>query len=253
VRAEASSPLTVTSELVAGSAVLTVGGVLDSTTYLALRDAIIKPALADPTAVIVDASALAVPAPSAWAVFTSARWHVGTWPEVPIVLVSAHAAGREAAIRNGVARYVPVYATTDDAIAALAHKAIPPTRRRARTTLPAAVDSLKRSRAMVQEYLTAWALTEFIPVAKVVVTAFVENALQYTDSAPNLRLETDGTTVTVAVEDFSHRIPGRREVPGDAHWTSGLCIVAALSRVWGNAPSSSGKTVWAVIGPENVL
>ena len=34
---------------------------------------------------------------------------------------------------------------------------------------------------------------------------------------------------------------------------SGLAIVSALSRAWGSTPTSSGKTVWAVIGPENQL
>lgn len=34
---------------------------------------------------------------------------------------------------------------------------------------------------------------------------------------------------------------------------SGLAIVAALSRAWGSSPTSSGKTVWAIIGPENQL
>jgi hypothetical protein len=34
---------------------------------------------------------------------------------------------------------------------------------------------------------------------------------------------------------------------------SGLKIVGALCRAWGNAPTPTGKTVWAVIGPENKL
>ena len=34
---------------------------------------------------------------------------------------------------------------------------------------------------------------------------------------------------------------------------SGLAIVAALSRDWGSTPTASGKTVWAIIGPENQL
>jgi hypothetical protein len=214
---------------------------------------IIKAALAVPAAVIVDVTRLAVPAPSAWAVFTSARWHVATWPEVTIMLACGHVAGREAATRNGVARYVPVYATVEDAIAALSQRDALNTRRRARVDLPASNAGLDRSRQTVQEWLTAWALTEFIPVAKVVVTALVENVLQHTDSAPNLRLETDGTTVTVAVEDFSHRAAALCEARGDVSRPSGLKIVAAMTRVWGNAPSSSGKTVWAVIGPENLL
>ena len=82
---------------------------LDTTTYRSLRDHIIKAALEEPAVVIIDVSYLLVPAESAWAVFTSARWHVGRWPDVPIMLVCEHSAGRSAITRNGVARYVPVY------------------------------------------------------------------------------------------------------------------------------------------------
>ncbi|MGY4648744.1 STAS domain-containing protein [Mycobacterium sp. URHB0021] len=253
MRAEAPSPLTVTASTEAGATVLAADGVLDSTTYMTLRDAIIKAALAQPCAVIVDVTGLAVPAPSAWAVFTSARWHVGRWPEVPIMLVCAHAAGREAVRRNGITRYVPIYAETDRAVKALSEQDAPPSRRRARARLPASSTSLRRARRVTDEWLTEWSLTEFIPVTRVIVTTFIENVLEHTESAPNLRLETDGTTVTVAVEDTSHAAAGLREEPDCPGRPSGLSIVAALSRVWGNAPNSSGKTVWAVVGPENIL
>lgn len=103
-------------------------------------------------------------------------------------------------------------------------------------------------------WLTAWSLTDLIPVTKIVVTAFVENVLQHTDSMPMIRLETDGAAVFVAVADSSHR---RAEICEAASMAgsppSGLHIVSALCRAWGNAPTSSGKTVWAVIGPENRL
>jgi hypothetical protein len=87
----------------------------------------------------------------------------------------------------------------------------------------------------------------------VVVTAFVENVLQHTDSRPGVRLEYDGSAVTVAVSDASHLPAGLREEPKSYAAPSGLHIVSALSRAWGNAPTSSGKTVWAVIGKENRL
>src|SRR2546421_12913914 len=98
---------------------LTVDGVLDSSTYLQLRDAIIKAALDQPRAVIVNVDALDVPAPSAWAVFTSARWHTSTWPDVPILLVCSHPARRTIIKRNGVTRYVPVHSNIETAMAAL--------------------------------------------------------------------------------------------------------------------------------------
>ena len=105
----------------------------------------------------------------------------------------------------------------------------------------------------MEEWLTAWSHTDLIPTAKVVVTTFVENVLQHTDSQPAVRLETDGSTVTVAVADGSRQPPGLSENSMAADRPSGLKIVAALCRMWGNAPTPSGKTVWAVIGPENRL
>jgi hypothetical protein len=247
------SALSITADAPAPVAVLTVTGVLDGTTYLRLRDAIIKAALDEPTAVIVNVSALSVPAPTAWSVFTSARWHVSTWPDVPLYLVCAHQDGRDAIVRNGITRYVPVHPSIDGAFEALAERQPGTSRRRARAQLPASLDSLRRSREVVSECFTAWCLPEFIPVAKVVVTAFVENVLLHTDGEPQVRLETDGATVTVAVEDNSQKLAGLREDPTGTNRPSGLGIVAALCRVWGSAPTASGKTVWAVIGPENRL
>jgi hypothetical protein len=251
--AEAASALSVTVEAMTDVTVLKANGVLDSTTYLSLRDAIIKAALAEPAAVIVDVTDLIVPAPSAWAVFTSAHWHVGTWPETPITLVCAGAAGRDAVRRNGVTRYIPIYPTIEHAILATSQRDVQHGRRRARGHLPADHTSLWRSRRLVEGWLSAWSLEELIAVTNVVVTALVENVLQHTDSAPNVRLETDGVTVTVAVEDGSHRLAELPEGSDGKHLPSGLSIVAALSRVWGNAPTPTGKTVWAVLGPENRL
>jgi anti-anti-sigma factor len=244
------SELAVSANTVGVAVVLTVTGTLDATTYLLLRDTIIKAALDEPKAVIVDIGGLEICTDSALAVFTSARWQVSRWPEVPIVLVSEHEAVRRAIVRNGVSRYIPVHPTVS---AAMSEPARTPLRRRVRASLPAETASLWRSRDVVSECLTDWSQDGLIPVAKVIVTALVENALAHTDSAPSLRVETDGITVTVAVEDSSHTPPSVVETrPGPAP-PSGLRIVAALSRSWGNSPTPSGKTVWATVGPENRL
>ncbi len=230
---------------------LAVRGVLDSTTYLFLRDRIIKAALDEPIAVVVDVNELGVPAQSAWAVFTSAAWHVGRWPEIPIFLVCNDAAARRTIVHNGVARYVPVLSTVDEALGVLRHAGPPPYRRRARAELPASIASLRRSRELVTEWLSAWGQDDFIPIAKVIVTAFVENVLRHTDSSPNVRVEAAGDTVTIAVADGNPSPAGVRE-PRSSHETpTGLRMVTALCRNWGNAPTPAGKTVWAVIGPEN--
>lgn len=232
---------------------LTVDGVLDSSTYLKLRDCIIKAALDEPRVVVVDVTALEVPAPSAWSVFTSARWHISTWPDVPISLVCAHAGGRADIARNGVTRYVPVYPSIDAALDAVDDDD-QRGRRRHRAELPATLGSLRRARELVAESLAAWSRTQLIPVATVIVNVFVENVLQHTTSSPVLWLETNGVAVTIAVEDDSSAPAVRREDPdrgGDR--VSGLAIVTAVSRIWGNTPTPPGKVVWAVVGPENQL
>ncbi|MGE2713980.1 STAS domain-containing protein [Mycolicibacterium litorale] len=250
--ADCTRPLSVTAEAVGDHTLLTVVGELDSTTYRELRDHIIKVALDEPMAVLIDMSGLTVTVESALAVFTSARWHVTRWPEVALALICRHSAGRSAVRRNGVTRYVPVYATVDEAVAAVAADHPLRHRRRAKVQLPAAKSSLCRARDMVDEWLTAWSREELIPVAKIVVTTFVENVLQHTDSDPGVRLEASDGTVTVAVADES-RVPAAVREPEDADRPSGLKIVAAMCRMWGVAPTLTGKTVWAVIGPENKL
>ncbi|ORW02901.1 STAS domain-containing protein [Mycobacterium kyorinense] len=248
-----ASELTVSEHTAGTVCLLTIEGVLDSRSYLKLRDAVIKAALDEPRAVLVDVDALDVPASSAWSVFTSARWHVSTWPDVPIVLVCSHAGRRAAIAHTGVTRYVALHASAEAALNALAGEGLV-VRQRARVELPASLASLRRARELVAEYFAAWSQEELISVATVVVNVFVENVLQHTISAPVLILESDESTVTVSVQDCSGTPASRHEDASHGpHRVSGLAIVSALCRAWGSTPTPSGKTVWAVVGPENLL
>jgi anti-anti-sigma factor len=233
--------------------ILVVGGTLDSSTYRCLRDAVIKAALDEPLAVIVDVNRLSVPSASAWSVFTSARWHVSIWPDVPILLVCAQPQVRRAITVGDVARYLSVHPTWESALDALLGQSLP-VRRQARSELPITRVSVVLARALITDWLTGWDKGELIPVAVTVATVFVENVLDHTDSAPVLIVELNQDTVTIAVEDGSEYLPGRHE---DAHCgteiASGLAIVSALCRAWGATPTSWGKTVWALVSRENRL
>ncbi len=233
--------------------VLVMDGVLDSSTYRCVRDTVIKAALDEPRAVIVDVNGLSAPSASAWTVFTCARWHVSVWPDVPILLVCAAPRVRRAIAAGGVPRYVPVHPTREVALDAVRGRSLH-LRRRARTKLPRSGGSVALARGAVTDWLTEWNSAELIPVAATVATIFVENALDHTESAPALIVESHRGTVTVAVEDGSADVPAQRE---DGHRgaeiISGLAIVAALCRAWGSTPTPSGKTVWAVVGRENRL
>ena len=234
--------------------VLKVAGVLDETTHRSLRDAIIDAALDEPSAVLIDVNELFVPSESGWSVLTSAHWYVSTWPDVPILLVCARPQRRLAIARCGVARYVPVYPTDESALGTVAGGSLHRRRRRARTQLPVDAVSIGLARGSIADRLTAWSQGDLIPVASTVATIFVENVLAHTDSAPILIVESYQDTVVVAVEDGS-RIPAGRHEDTDhgAEGVSGLAIVSALCHAWGSIPTSTGKTVWALVGRDSHL
>lgn len=249
---ESISSLTITSKVVTASCFLTVTGVLDSTTYLPLRNAIIKAALDEPQAVVVDVTDLVVPTETALAVFTSASWHIRRWPDVPLMLVCEHARGRESLRRNGITRCATVHDCFESAEIALSLAASARGRRRARIELSPSPGSLNQARLFANDCFASWDTLELLPTANVVITALLENAFQHTSGRASLRLETNGEAVTVAIEDTSTAFAGVRERP-EGEELSSLQIIDALCRMWGNAPTPAGKTVWAVVGPENRL
>ena len=236
-----------------GEHTLHCSGELDGVSYRTLRDSVVKTALDEPRVVIVDVNELRVPGASAWSVFSSARWHVRIWPDVPILLVCTNDATRQLIRRRGITRYVPAFATAQEALQSLGDE-WPRPRRQARAELPPHVSSIIDAQRLVGGWLSGWSCTPLIPVAAMVATAFVENVLRHTDSAPTLRVEYDGHLVAVAVEDAS-TVPAQRreEARGGTSQLSGLAIVTALTRGWGNLPTPTGKIVWASVGPENVL
>ena len=250
--AESSGSLAVESRTDESVAVLAVDGVLDAANSAALRERIIKATFDETSAVVVNVSALSVPDESAWSMFISAHWQVRAKPHVPIVLVCSRRASRDALTRAGVTHFLPVFPSEKAALKALGQRGRH-TILRADAQLPTDLTSLRESRRLVREWLTAWSQPMLIPVALVVVNVFVENVLEHTASIPVIRIETQNDAAAIGVSDASNAPALRLPSPSVGIDVSGLAIVDALSRAWGSTPTSSGKTVWAVIGPENQL
>ncbi len=234
---------------VADACVLTAYGLLDDSTYLPLRDAIVKAALDEPVSVVVDITALSVRNDAALAVFTSARWQVSEWPDIPIGLVCAHDYRLNALRHNAITRYVPVFPTVQLAVTDLAADALRRYRRRVRVELPPLTSSSARSRQLTAQWLTAWSRTDFITAVSVIGTELVEIALTKSDGPVALRLETDGSTMAVAVQFTRSASVVRREAVDGV--VSELDLIAASCRVWGSHSGADGDIVWAVLGPEN--
>lgn len=233
------------TEVRRGVVVLRLAGTLNDRTYQQVRDAVINVAVDAAAPVIVDVNGLDGGDDGAWVVFTSARWHVKQWPEVPIALVSGDPAVR--ARLADLSDYVPVYADVPAAAAAIGDG----TRRyrhRARESFDAHPASVNAALISVHEHLVAWSMRDKIPVACTVTTVFAENALSHTGGGFDLRLEGAGNELVVAVSDSSRASAVRRERPA-GRCPGGLDIVSSLCGRWGNTPAPSGKTVWARIGP----
>jgi hypothetical protein len=243
------SDLRFVAQDVGDARVLTLKGELDATTYLATRDVILKAVLDEPRVVVVDVTELTVREDPAWAVFTSVRWETAEWPDVPIGLVSANLQDRNTVHRNGITRYVPMHAAVDSAITELTSDGQRRYRRRVRASIPPERSSIRRCRHLTAQWLAEWSRSDFTHAVSLVATELVEAALAATDTDFALRVETDGSTVSVAVQHVGIANPVRRKALDDN--VSGLDLVAANSRAWGTYVTPSGNTIWAVVGPEN--
>lgn len=227
---------------------VTLRGTLDSSTYRQVRDRVITSALEGPDVVLVDVEELCVECDSAWTAFASARWYVSTWPGVPVMLVCSDP-DRRARI-SATAHTLPVHPTAPTDFDGPRRRPL----QRNCIELPADEHSLRGARVLVTRWLTDWGRSQSALTAATVATILVENTLRHAGGAPRLVVEAFPDVVAVAVSDDSHLPAVRHEdAKGGAHTVSGLAIVAALSRAWGSTPMAGGKTVWALLGPENHL
>jgi hypothetical protein len=216
-------------------------GVLDLTTYVPLRDKLLKCAVEEPRAVVVDVDALEVPTDAVLAVFSAVGVKVSEWPGVPILLVAADAGDRAKLARCAVSRYVPVHANIAEALAAVDD---PPARRRVLVQLPHRPTSAMSARQFVQYTCTRWRCNQITADATLAASELVENAVQHTGSEPRLRLELRSRRLTLAVYDDDPRPLPRHSGAEQL----GLFIVDRLSTAWGCMPTlAGGKVVWAVL------
>jgi anti-sigma regulatory factor (Ser/Thr protein kinase) len=242
------TPLRIGHRLQDGVTVVVPDGVLDLVSYGQLRDALIKYALEVPRAVVVDVGSLHVPTSPTLAVFSAVWMRVSEWPGVPMMIVAADPEDRQRLARNGINRYVPVYADLDDALRALDASLL---RRRVIMDLIGPVKSSLVARRFVERTCRGWSCgTQLTEDAVLVVNALVENAIRHAPGEPSVRLELRPGVLTVAVYDdgppFTRPDAAGPQVP----LRLGLMLVEGLASAWGCARLPFGrKAVWAALRP----
>ncbi|GLZ41122.1 hypothetical protein Acsp05_47460 [Actinokineospora sp. NBRC 105648] len=219
-------------------------GVLDISTYATLRDILLKCAIDQPRAVVVDLGSLEISGESLLSVFATVWLRTCDWPGVPLLLAACPPELHGTALH----RYVAFHDTVDTAVANI-HR--PPPTRRAHLTVPHGVASLPHARAFVGEICAEWDLRGYA-VAEIqqVAGELLDNTMQHTNSEARLRLELRRGLFTVAVGDDDPTPPVARDPGADpVPRGMGLLLVAEFAKAWGCLvdPAGERKVVWAVL------
>jgi anti-anti-sigma regulatory factor len=238
--------LDVDQRVLRGAVVVEPHGVLDMGSYRKLRNILVKIAIDEPVAVIVDLGGLVVPDRSAYALFVSVADQLARWPGVPLLLAAGSAAQREKLREYHLSRYISVAESVSAAAAAVG---TPSPRRIARRKLPNALVSSALARDFVRDACTEWCVRrQEADQAVAIVAELVENTLLHTYCAPALRVELRPGELTVAVYDDDPapaRLLERDMADLRQH---GLALVAVYARAWGCSPTpTGGKVVWATL------
>jgi serine phosphatase RsbU (regulator of sigma subunit)/anti-sigma regulatory factor (Ser/Thr protein kinase) len=110
-------------------------------------------------------------------------------------------------------------------------------------TLPSELTSASRARSLIRRPLRRWGLADLIPIAELLVSELVTNAVRYAQGKIGLRLVLEGGLVC-EVLDESAALPRLRQPDDSDERGRGLQVVSQLAQRWGARRAASGKVVW---------
>ena len=116
--------------------------------------------------------------------------------------------------------------------------------------LPQHTQAAAVARRSTGEVLRAWNLDHLEPVALLVVSELVTNAILHAHAsgfAPELHLHAGSTWLRIEVHDTDPRPPQPRTPAGLDEAGRGLLLIEAITDQWGVCSTSTGKAVWAIL------
>jgi anti-anti-sigma regulatory factor len=178
--------------------VVRLGGVLGVDSSPVLRTAVLACLAAEPSMIVLDVAELRHDDDVVLTVLPALAQHAAAWPGSAMTLAAAPPPLAAALDRMAVGRLVPVFPTTD---AALADRAAgcaagrPGAGERVRVTLPPLPDATAAARHLVGRAGTRWGFEAVREIAELVVTELVSNVLRHA-----------GTEMEVAAGRGHHRL-----------------------------------------------
>ncbi|TWP50879.1 hypothetical protein FKR81_17480 [Lentzea tibetensis] len=210
-------------------------GRLDLSTYVALRDGLLKQVAEQPPAVVVElTAAFEIGSDTLASVFATVWLRIAPWSGVRLALVPATVRHQRMLARTGVARFVPTYRSVADALSS------PRERCRDEIQLPRDHTAAGMARQFVLRACDNWSVQPAAVRAVLIAGELVENVMKHTRSAPTLRIERFPRHLAVAVRDGE---PWRDGPPA-----RGAALFDRLAGAWGhNTTLNGGKLVWATV------
>jgi anti-anti-sigma regulatory factor len=210
-------------------------GRLDLSTYVQLRDGLLKHAAEQPSAVVVELTdAFEIGSDSLASVFSTVWLRIAPWSGVRMMLVPLTTRHQRMLARTGVGRFVPTYSSGAEA------RSSPVDRCRAEVQLHRDNAAANTARMFVLRECDRWDVKAATVSIVLIAGELVENALKHTDSAPTLRVERFPRHLTVAVRDG--------EPMGDGPPARGTALLGRLANAWGHSTTlDGGKLVWATV------
>ena len=209
---------------------------LDRATRLALA--------AEPRAVVCDLSRVVAPrTPGALRGLATTGRHPRDWPGVPVAVAGLAPHAGERLSRLPLGYHLVVSDSMSHALSCVL-RAVCPTIRRQRLSPRRAAPSVARD--FTGQTLCDWRLDHLNPVATLVVSELVSNAVTHARTDVVLSLAEHLGRLRLAVADTNPELPvppGHGQTRG-----GGMMIVADHAKAWGVLPAQGGKVVWAVVG-----
>ncbi len=224
--------------------VLRVAGELNLGSGPRLRAAVLKCLADQPTAVLVDATELTVTDDIHLTVFAAVARHAAAWPSIPI-LVYAPPQIAASLSRLGIDRHVTLCASLSEGRVRAARRSLPAS---VRDRYQPTVGTIRAARHLVSHACQGWGLHQLTPVAELVATELVGNAVRHAGTPIELVITRTRWHLHLAVRDYATQRarlvgPNGEDEPGGR----GLLIVEALTTSWGCTPTRDGKVTWATL------
>jgi LuxR family maltose regulon positive regulatory protein len=228
-----------------GSVVLTVAGRLDLAAASQVQRAILKQLAEQPPAVICDLSQVEAIDPLCAGVFTSIRHPALAWPGTALILCSTRPAVADLLLRQGVARYLGMYPSLDQALANVDAR---PRWLQERLALGPVATAARDGRAFVREVCGRWGVQGLADPAALLASELVTLAVAHARTELELRVELRGPRLQVAVRDQDPDVLGLLVANEESDRRLSLLIVDQMATAWGaRRDGAGGTTAWCTL------